>query len=185
MKRPYLSSGNVKVGRIPTWNLPSKLTCPQSTKLCRKYCYAAKAERPYRPQVLPCRNRNLEASKDVEFVATMSELINRRRSSYIRIHESGDFYDQVYLDKWFEIARNCPSKVFMAFTKSWHLDWTRKPDNLVVYWSVWLDTVNVPESGLKAYAGHCGTGREFECGGKCDICLHCFKASGNVHFKVH
>lgn len=50
----------------------------------------------------------------------------------IRIHESGDMYDQEYLDKWFEIARTLPSITFTTYTKAYMLDWSKKPKNFTV-----------------------------------------------------
>lgn len=49
----------------------------------------------------------------------------------VRIHDSGDFFSQDYLDAWKAIAAAFPSVIFYAYTKSLHLDIeTDKPLNL-------------------------------------------------------
>lgn len=186
MNQPYISSGNRKMS-FPTWSLPAKRTCPGSTPQCRANCYACKAESAY-PDVLPCRSRNLAVSRQDGFVVAMVVILGRRKSDYVRIHESGDFYSQAYLDKWIAICRALPGKTFLAFTKSFHLDYSDKPSNLVIVWSIWPDTdlTRVP-AGPRAYAGDCGKVRAVECIGQCDACGICWKARGKfaVHFSIH
>lgn len=159
-----LSEGNSKL--IPNkdtkfliFNLPSKVTCPFATEHCKKFCYAVKSETMY-PSVLPSRQKHLEESKQSDFVEKMVFTIESHlmRPSYknakkivVRIHESGDFYNQTYADKWLRIAehfKNNKKVVFMAYTKSIcflannvYSD-NRKyiPSNMVVRFSVWDDT---------------------------------------------
>jgi len=198
----YLSDGNLRMN-IPTWSLPAEKTCPNATKDCMNNCYAKKAERMYKNTRLS-RARNLNDSKRKDFVPKMSGLIKKKKSKYIRIHESGDFYSQIYLDKWFEICRKFPKKRFLAYTQMYNLDWSNKPENLIVYWSVWPDSKKVPRKGLRATVIDDGTGRlknkdmsskrlktAFKCkkghGSKltCELCLYCFKGKGDVIFKIH
>ena len=173
----------MSVGRF---NLPSKRTCPGSTAQCRAKCYAKKAE-TYRPTVLPCRMRNVNATYASSFVNDVVGMFRRKRKSvtHFRIHESGDFYNQAYLDKWIEIANQLPDTQFLAFTKSFHLDYSRMPSNLTIIWSVWPDSVGVPASGRYAYAGECGHADMVECVGHCDDCMVCWTVDCDVHFKIH
>lgn len=186
--KPYISSGNRKM-TLPTFSLPSKQTCPGCTALCLKTCYAAKAERAY-PQVLPCRKNNLKASKLTGFTGQMIEAIKAKGKQWFRIHESGDFYSQWYLDKWIAIAKALPEVKFLAFTKSFHLDYSKLPKNLVVIWSVFPDTdkASIPP-GTRAYAGEYKPRRKtLECPGNCDSCLVCWgihKLNLDVHFQIH
>ena len=145
--------------RFLIFNLPSKITCPFATKLCKHFCYAVKAETAY-PSVLPSRTKHLALSKQDDFVERMIYTIEAylTRPSYkdakkivIRIHESGDFYNQAYANKWIKIAdyfRYDKRIVFMAYTKSIiffcnsiYSD-TKKyiPSNTVVRYSIWGDT---------------------------------------------
>lgn len=155
----HLSDGNMKL--VPTkevnffiWNIPAKLTCPNSTAHCRKECYAVKSEKRFPETVLKARHDNWEMSKLPTFVDDMVYFIlkglkNQRKPKLIvRIHESGDFYSQEYADKWMEIIRKvnsqCPDNkeiTFIAYTKSFSFfDGKELPKNFALRASVWDDT---------------------------------------------
>src|SRR5574343_650785 len=115
-----LSRGNRKLKQgYLIWNLPAVKTCPGSTAICRKLCYARKAERVY-PDVLPCRMSNYHDSKKESFTDDMIMLIEKtlktykKFNGYFRVHESGDFYNQKYLDSWFKIVAQFPEIKFLA-----------------------------------------------------------------------
>lgn len=55
---------------------------------------------------------------------------NQRRIRMLRIHESGDFYSQEYLNAWYTLARTFPAITFYAYTKSFHLDFAGRPANM-------------------------------------------------------
>ena len=184
---------------IPTFSLPSDISCPNQTPLCSKYCYAKKAERAY-PQVLPSRNRNYDESLDYDFVRRVVLWIIKHKPKYFRIHESGDFYSQDYFDKWCYISALCPDTNFLAYTQVYDLSLTLKPNNLTIYWTVWPDSKSVPNNGLKAYVIDDGTGKisnklddknthqcpkEIKKDMTCDKCLWCFNSKGDVKFKLH
>ena len=193
----YISKGNRRMS-IPTFSIPSGVTCPNSTKLCRKYCYAKKAEKSW-PNVLKSRHRNFQETMQENFTREMIKQIKSLKTKYFRIHESGDFYNQEYLDKWFKICKKLKNITFLAYTNRWDLDWTNKPDNLVIYWSVWPDSKRVPRDGLKAYVIDGGKHKipkhrikpkgkicQKESGViRCETCLWCFKGKGDVIFKLH
>ena len=154
-KNIYISEGNPKLKRNDSsyfliWSLPSVVTCPYATELCKASCYAKKAERQYK-QVLPCRERNLQESRKESFVDDMVKSItyyinlpkNKGKQCFFRIHESGDFYNLPYLLKWIEIAEKLPNVTFTAYTKS--VSFIRAvyphiPKNLIIRYSVWDDT---------------------------------------------
>ena len=131
------------------WNLPACITCPYATEHCKKACYARKAERAY-PQVLPARLRNLEDSKRADFVERMTATIRnasercKKAHLIVRIHESGDFYNQEYADKWLAIAHALEDDariVFINYTKSFpYFDGVALPSNFHIRASVWDDT---------------------------------------------
>lgn len=81
-------------------------------------CYAMKFQRIY-PTVLPARERWYQASLTDDFVPTIISDIQacKKPVDAIRIHESGEFYSQAYLDKWTTIAQSLPNHRFYAFTK--------------------------------------------------------------------
>jgi len=162
-----LSTGNKKLMATDTvkfliWNIPAQITCPFATKHCEKLCYAKKAERLY-PQVLPCRMANLESSKSADFVENMkneiAHYIGKRtwkdKTIYFRIHESGDFYNQEYFDKWVDIATAFPGVRFLAYTKSikYVLNTEKAiPANLIIRYSLWDDSPeNDKETACKSF----------------------------------
>lgn len=154
-----ISTGNKKLvsnGLVMflIWSIPALLTCPFATVMCKLFCYARKAERNY-PDCLPSRERNFRFSMTDLFVSFMTKAIhyvcglkaykNAKRIVF-RIHESGDFYNQKYTDKWIEICRNCldiENLVFMAYTKSavyFEKYGKNLPKNLKMRGSIWADT---------------------------------------------
>ena len=193
----YISPGNLRM-KIPTFSLPADVTCPNSTSLCRQYCYAKKAERLYK-NVLPSRIRNYKESKKyLDFAKQLIIWLSKKQLKYFRIHESGDFYNQDYLDIWCGIAKLFPEINFLAYTQMYKLDYSLKPDNLIIYWTVWPDSKDVPDTGLKAYVIDDGSNKinNYKTDGlickkghgnnlTCDKCLYCFKGKGNVRFRIH
>ena len=128
----YFSKGNRKLNKnLLIWNLPRGITCRGAGE-CLKWCYEIKIERMY-PNVRKSRMRNLRFSKSEEFVETITDFLKKRKEKIIRLHESGDFYSQEYLDKWKEIARRLPRKIFYAYTKSFDLNlWKDLPKNFII-----------------------------------------------------
>lgn len=151
------SNGNRKLKntdkvKFLIWNIPAVKTCPFRTEHCEKSCYARKAERLY-PQVLPSREANYSESLSPEFVNNMiytiaveaSKKSNKGKTIIVRIHESGDFYNEEYANKWLTIATQIgaiySNVTFMAYTKSLpYFNGKCIPENMVVRASVWDDT---------------------------------------------
>lgn len=197
LKGVQLTRGNHKLPRSTAiWDLPHMVTCPGATEECKKYCYANKAERLYKA-VLPYRQRNFVESKKGSFVAQMlSQLAKARTIKAVRIHSSGDFYNQEYLNKWVEIMKARPDIIFTAYTKSLHLDFTqaKKCKNFVLFASVdpttpkWMLKLNkirrkavvIDRHAKKAPRGY------FLCPGSCKTCSHCYTpGTTSVAFRQH
>lgn len=157
--KPYfnLSTGNKKLVsdsnvKFLIWNIPAVTTCPFRTAACEKACYARTAEMVY-PGCLPSRKRNFEESKSVDFVKNMCQTIDAymNRKAYkeakevrFRIHESGDFYNREYSEKWLAIAAYASrysNLTFLAYTKSFpYFDGKQLPTNFQLLASIWNDT---------------------------------------------
>lgn len=112
------------------FNIPAKKTCPFATRDCKKFCYAKRDERFVAPR--ENREKNFAASLDNDFVERMiytieTELNSKRFRNavmIVRIHESGDFYNIMYLEKWIDIMRAFRYDnrvIFQAYTKSFPL----------------------------------------------------------------
>lgn len=137
-----LSSGNLKLdAEIGVWDLPCYKTCPESTEFCRKFCYAKKAEGQY-DAPLKTRVKKYLTSLEGGFVDRMVDSIKQVEFQIVRVHGSGDFYDEKYFKKWIEIAKRCPETQFFAFTKAYKtLEGLKdKPDNFEFLGSAEVDT---------------------------------------------
>jgi len=82
-------------------------------------CYAASDEAKS-PQVRAARHWNFELlRRETEY-----EMFKRiqvslpKKADIIRIHVSGDFFNQKYFNAWARIARLNPNRLFYAYTKS-------------------------------------------------------------------
>lgn len=150
----HISPGNKKLKPNKTtmfiiWNLPAIMTCPYRTGLCEKSCYAVKAERQYK-QVRPSRMDNFRAARSDTFVSDMISVLEtvtrrtRKQKIYVRIHESGDFFNQAYSLAWLEIAQHFSGDnrfTFIAYTKSFRFfDGVELPENFSLRASIWADT---------------------------------------------
>jgi hypothetical protein len=192
--------------RFMIWNLPACKTCPYATENCKKFCYARKAEKVY-PSVLPSRERNFEETLSADFVGKMIWSIERLLNSkaykgklaVFRIHESGDFYNLEYTEKWVRIAKHFENDdriVFTAYTKSiiyfinCGYGLSNFPKNLIIRSSIWNDTrkdlveltecynfsiytaLSAEDMEKEKAAGH----NFFKCECKdCGTCLECYR----------
>ncbi len=145
--RIFLSEGNSKLEKtgkamgkkIVAWNLPpdhvfytadgtKQNTCPGALA-CRAVCYA-KQGRLAMPNAVARRMENLQATQSPDFVPSFLSAVIDSGADIVRIHDSGDFYSQQYLNAFFLIAKCLPAVTFYAYTKSLHLDWSKCPENL-------------------------------------------------------
>lgn len=123
-------------GTVHEFNLPTGWTCPAAEECLVKViretgkfhnkskayrCYAASAERF--PGVRNHRWTNFEAA------AAGQKIIIPRQAKAVRIHASGDFFNQEYFDQWIETARNHPNVEFWAYTKSLNY-WVKRKDQI-------------------------------------------------------
>ncbi len=118
-------NSKMKKDSIYSFGITPVKTCPMAGA-CKKFCYAQKGYYiQFAKTVKPRLERDLQATKQDNFVELMSGEISRKRKiHYVRIHTEGDFYDQEYLDKWVQIAKQNPKVSFYCYTKSLHLDWS-------------------------------------------------------------
>ena len=147
---------------------------------------------------------NLKCSTELVFPYKMMNILGDKRNlKYFRIHESGDFYSEDYVKKWYEIARALPAVTFYAYTKRNDI-FTKelleeKPSNFKLTWSIdglhdYLD-VNVDsfEKVLKYYdnvavvttnANNCIN--QTDKTKKCMIdCTKCAESGNFIVFKEH
>ena len=130
------------VGEVYEYNLPTGTTCPFAMeckvvvdKVTGKFdvtkgqyrCYASSAERF--PGVRNHRHNNFD------FVKNGGIPIIPKDCKAIRIHSSGDFFNQTYFDMWVKLAEDNPSIEMWAYTKSlkyWINRLNEIPKNLIL-----------------------------------------------------
>lgn len=141
--RPYhlrWSNQNPKVRKLGgvTFGIPALkaedgfATCPQAGR-CSTICYARQSKYEM-PVVKGAREFNLRFIRERglrRFVeAACDDLARKRSLRFVRVHDSGDFFSQEYLDSWYEIASRNETKAFVAYTTSFHLElWKGLPGN--------------------------------------------------------
>jgi hypothetical protein len=144
-ERLYWSVNNRKLRKTRTvsFNLPAFRSadgfavCPQAGG-CATLCYARQG-RFLMPDARRTREANLAVARTdlarFEELA-IDDLTHRIKQRSIRLHDSGDFFSQAYLDCWFRIIARFPDRAWYCYTKSLHLDWSRKPAHFTVIQSV-------------------------------------------------
>lgn len=101
---------------IPAYQSASGFkTCPNAAA-CIEGCYARMGAYTF-GNVKPVFEWRLECTFKPEFAAMIQAEITKKRVERVRIHDSGDFYSQEYLNKWIAIANVNPNVEFYAYTK--------------------------------------------------------------------
>ena len=149
-----VTAGNTKLGKlIWCWSLPTLAAiCVGSTEVCRKLCYAMKGF--FRmPSVKDAHYKNYQMSLEEDFPQYVSMALSEIFARVVRVHVSGDFYNEVYVRKWLKIVRRRPYIAFYAYTRSWRSDGIlpalkelAKEPNFFMWWSCDRDTGAPPRS---------------------------------------
>ena len=121
----FVKNKKYYTGDVYEWNLPTGTTCPFALeckvsvdRVTGKFdvykgqyrCYAASSERF--PAVREHRWNNFDG------VRNRVKPIFPKDCKAIRVHASGDFFNQAYFDMWVELAIENPSVEIWAYTKS-------------------------------------------------------------------
>jgi hypothetical protein len=135
--------GNAKLSKaIATFSLPAGHSCPFAKeclskadritgkiidgKHCKFRCFSASAENTYK-NVREARWFNFDLMREAGEIEKMANLIQRSLPfgiSIIRIHVSGDYYNEKYFLAWLNVSLNNPAVIFYAYTKALPL-WTK------------------------------------------------------------
>ena len=114
------SSGSDKI--VVGWGIGAgSKTCP-CAGACRNGCYALSGRYLF-ANVKAKNYSRLALSESDQFIpvidSEIKEIIGKNPDKvvYVRIHDSGDFYNMAYAQKWFSIMRNNPDVKFYAYTK--------------------------------------------------------------------
>ena len=105
---------------IPAYQSASGFkTCPNAAA-CVKGCYATMGAYLF-SNVARVFEARLKLSQSPNFVNTICLELKRRNVRRVRIHDSGDFYSEGYLQDWLFIMHANPRVRFYAYTKMYSL----------------------------------------------------------------
>lgn len=90
-------------------------TCPNAAA-CAKGCYATMGAYTF-SNVAKVFERRLKLALSPKFSLIISAEIKRRNIERLRIHDSGDFFNREYLERWLNIIKANPQTQFYAYTK--------------------------------------------------------------------
>ena len=126
--KKLLSIKNIKLGFIHSFSIfnPSCVNRP-----CFKHCYMNKLKRLY-----PALSKKMIYNYDISLRKDFKDILKREledSTDIIRLHVDGDFYNQRYLNDIIQIVKSYPQKTFYTYTKSYNLDFSKRPKNLIVY----------------------------------------------------
>lgn len=174
-----ISSGNSKMGSVPSVSLPSIKTCRQCA--CQSKCYAQKLER-LRPAVRNAYQHNLEVLINEPETYWREVEASVMMSRFFRFHVSGDIPNAEYLTNMVAVASRNPHCQILCFTKRYEMvnEFIAAggvlPNNLHMIFSGWagLEMQNpfaLPEAHVM-YRDGSTTAREdaIPCGGNCTEC---------------
>tara|TARA_R110000868_G_scaffold408098_2_gene690283 strand:- start:1552 stop:2196 length:645 start_codon:yes stop_codon:yes gene_type:complete len=132
------NNSKLKKTNTVSFNLPAFRSadgfkvCPKAGG-CATVCYARQGYYVM-PSVAATREFNLAVirkSLSSFRLALITDLQHIKQTS-IRLHDSGDFFNQAYLNVWIKLAELFPEKKFYAYTKSLHLNFSGVPDNFQI-----------------------------------------------------
>lgn len=145
--------GNAKLGKnIFTFSLPAGHACPFANECLSKAdkftgkltdgpntqfrCFAASAEAVY-PNVRIARWHNFDLLKKLSTVEATNLILQSlpKKANIVRIHVSGDFFNESYFLAWLQVAKLRPNVLFYAYTKSliYWVNYIKEiPSNLVL-----------------------------------------------------
>jgi ferredoxin len=187
-----ISKGNSKIGKIPNISMTPIKSCG-NCKACAKDCYALKAYKQY-PNVRKAWDENFEDAKKRRFsyFIELSQYLRKHQPKFFRWHVSGDILDQEYLNAMISTARNYPETKFLAFTKMHEFDYSNKPENLSIVFSMFpsmpLPAAKMPMAWVQDGTETRIPNDALACPGHCDNCGLCWNLpvlNKDVYFEKH
>ena len=207
---PLLEVGNSKIGqhsehydKVYVWNLPVVKTCPGASQWCLRHCYNADPRQEKFP--IEQWNKNFQFFlKDRELLESMIlkelEIVNSNIA--VRIHSSGDFFSNEYIQFWKRIIVKTPQVKYWAYTRSWtkndllgELLSLKECKNLQLFAS-WDETMAAPPEGWRKsivysmddnlYSNGIICPEQSGISPNCATCNYCInKDKGDVYFILH
>ena len=191
-KHVKISEQNAKLGRICNISVEPIASCPNSI-LCREFCYA----KPIYDRLEVVRaawggNWEMFKNSPRNYRDSIIYMINhgkRGTSGLFRWHVGGDIVNQEYLQGMMEVADKTPELQHLAFTKSYHLDFSGIPGNMHIVASAWAGSPINTELPI-AYVSELDNRVEdheviHDCLGNCRECRKCWEAKNGEAIRLH
>ena len=120
-----LETGNKKTGKsgriydkILVWNIPPRITCPGVSDWCSTHCYNADARKDVYTIDRWCENLWDFHFRLPELKDKIENQINETTGRCaVRLHSSGDFFSEEYIDFWKEIILEFPKVSFWGYAR--------------------------------------------------------------------
>lgn len=112
------------------------VTCPNASK-CATACYARTAFYMFK-NVSNKHHANLTATQSPLFIPLAIAELQKKKPTYVRIHDAGDFYSLEYFYSWIAIAKALPDIKFYAYSKQVQMikeNQDKIPENLIIIFS--------------------------------------------------
>lgn len=184
------AKGNHKLDKsVGVFSLPPVKTCVNCST-CASTCYAMQAYKQYEHS----RNAwdyNYELSKSDDFVAEVNRQLKKYKFDTIRLHSSGDFYNDDYIDKWQQIMLDNPNITFYSYTKNIKALRLNKLKNCNIIDSMKHDLRNYGSMDYckainKKYKAHiCNLQEGQKCGRDCRVCMDKRLSKNGVVIPIH
>lgn len=186
-----ISTSNSKI-KVANFSIMPYLTC-KGCNGCEHYCYAMKSLRYPSTQNAWASNTKLTESK--YFVGMMiQELSKLPEGATFRIHQSGDFYSQQYINAWVEIVDEMEHIDFYFYTKAYkEFDFSELNNRENVSSIASVDDENIEDidnfdkvATVSDVYSNCGQQTKgLECGVTCKQCSIKGNGCSKIIFKKH
>jgi hypothetical protein len=115
---------------------------------------------------------------------------------FVRVHESGEFYSQEYVNKWYEIAKHCPNVTFYAYTKrlgEFDFKNLKSLQNFVLHNSLYENVINYGKNitptatALGGFVCPLTLQKDWhgKCGDECTWCMQKCNEGTPIFFEQH
>jgi len=190
-----LSKGNSKIGNIYNVSMRPIKDC-LNCEHCKKDCYALKAWRQYKQTRAAWTHNGKAFNKDLNKCKEdiINQLKRKKKLEFFRIHVAGDFLSQDHVNIWINIAKLFPNVKFLAFTKCHFFDYSKRPENLTIIFSM-FPGMKKPNKKKNINFAWVQDGTEkripknaIHCPGSCENCHMCYnltKIGQDVYFTKH
>jgi len=187
MSKRLIQPGNAKLKDMFMFNLPANMEV--CNRLC-KGCYAIREQVRF-PAVLQARTERHTASLGATFATIVTKELGRLRTrpKHFRIHASGEFYTQGYVDKWCDIATANPDITFYTYTKrikDFDFSTLSALSNVMVINSLHFKKINYGTKEKAPVAAFVcpDNKKETQCGKTCTFCMKKEGAHSNGVFFI-